>query len=199
MPVGNLFQRFIAEEVVHPSRQRTPCHQACAVLLHQLTHFYLLGKNVRLQLHYGRLYFHIFSQIHETGIVEIAQSDSTRLSCLVCLFHGTISSVVITKWLVDKQQVDVVRLQFAKRLVDASCRFLFTRVAYPNFGSQEQFLSWNAASADGFAHAFLIIISLRRINRAIPGFQGFRYILLTFRGSNLPNAVTHQRHFDAVV
>ena len=82
VPVGNLFQRFIAEKIVHASCQRAPCHEAGAVFLHQLTHLYLLGKNVRLQLYYGRLYFHIFSQVHETGIVEIAQSDSTRLSCL---------------------------------------------------------------------------------------------------------------------
>ena len=71
--------------------------------------------------------------------------------------------------------------------------------AYPNFGSQKQFLSWNAAFADGFAHAFLIIISLSRIDRAISGFQGFRYILLTFRGSNLPDAVAQQGHFDTFV
>ena len=67
----------------------------------------------------------------------------------------------------DEQQVDVVGLQFAQALVDASCGLLLTGIRYPHLCHKEDVVALHIALRDGNAHALLVIVGLCRIDEPI--------------------------------
>ena len=75
----------------------------------------------------------------------------------------------------DKQQVNVIGLQFAERLVDAGLRPLVSGIGNPYLGDDEQVIAGYAAFANGIAHTFLVEIGLRRVDHPIAHADGIHY------------------------
>ena len=98
----------------------------------------------------------------------------------------------------NEQQVDVVGLHFAQALVDATCGFFLAGVSNPHLGGEEQLVACNAALLDGFAHAFLVIISLSRIDQPVTDAQCIGHAALAFLRAHQENTVTQQRHFHSI-
>lgn len=64
------YQCFVTEEVVAPFGERSPCHNVCALLLHNLLRLYLLVEHVRFHLiDHGR-YFAELRQVDEAVGIE---------------------------------------------------------------------------------------------------------------------------------
>ena len=89
----------------------------------------------------------------------------------------------------DEQQVDVVGPQLAQALVDACRRLLLAGIRNPYFRHQENVLPGNPAFADGVSHAFLVEVSLRRVNQAITHVQRVADAPFTFLRGYLEHPV----------
>ena len=99
----------------------------------------------------------------------------------------------------QEHQVDIVRLQFTQALVDGSFRFFIPVVRYPHFRHEENLLAVDTAFADGISYAFFVVVCLRRVDHPVTHFQCIAYATFAFGGRYLIDAVTHLRHFDAIV
>ena len=127
---------------------------------------------MRFHLVHHRLDVAELCQVDETVGVEVRYANGTELASLVCFFHGAVSTVVVVEGLVDEQQVDVVGLQFAEGFVDGSLCLLIPGVGYPHLCHKKQFLARNAALLHRTAHAFLVVVSLRRVYHTVAHAQG---------------------------
>ena len=81
----------------------------------------------------------------------------------------------------DEQQVDIIRLKFAERLVDAGLRPLVAGIGNPYFGDDEQFIAGHSAATDSIAHILLVEVGLSRIYHPITYADGIPYAPLAFR------------------
>ena len=113
------YQRFVAEEVVASLGKRSPRHNMCAVLLHNLLRLYLLVEHVGFHLIDHWRYLAELRQVDESVGIEIRHADGSELARLIRFHHRSPRTVIVVERLVNEQQVDVVGLQFAERLVDA--------------------------------------------------------------------------------
>ena len=79
-----------------------------------------------------------------------------------------------------QQQVNIVGLQFAQRLIDAPCGLFIAGVADPHLGGDEQLVARNAALLDGCAHTFFILVVLGCVDAAVANLDGVQYTALAF-------------------
>ena len=102
-------------------------------------------------------------QVMETVRTEVAQSDCPGLSFCKKFLKGPVCAVVVAERLVDKQQVDIVCLQFSETFLEGgSCTF-FSCVGDPDLGDNEEFLARNPACGNCISHTFFVGIELSGI------------------------------------
>ena len=82
----------------------------------------------------------------------------------------------------DEKKVNVVRTQFAERILYAVCSFFFASVRNPYFGGKEELVTRYAAFGNGVAHAFFVIICLRSIYQPVTCIYGIQHATLAIFG-----------------
>lgn len=82
----------------------------------------------------------------------------------------------------DEKKVNVVRAQFAERILYTVCSFFFAGVRNPYFGGKEELVTRYAAFGNSVANAFFVIICLRRIYQPVTCIYGIQYTTLALLG-----------------
>ena len=131
--------------------------------------------------------------------IEVAHTDGSHLALTVSTLHRTISAIVVAKRLMDKQQVDIVALQFFQAFEDAGISLLLACIGNPNLGHDEEFLTRHTTLLDGIAHTLLVMVSLCRINHSIAHADGIEHTTLAFRRTHLIHAIAHLRHLHTII
>ena len=98
----------------------------------------------------------------------------------------------------DKQQVNVLRLQFAQTFIDALCGILFARIADPHFGHEEQVLTLDSALAPGIANTLLVLVSLCRVNQTVANAQCITDAAFTLIRTHQKDSIAQSRHLNTV-
>lgn len=117
-----------------------------AVLDHVLVRHFLLLEDVRFHLVHCRDDLSKLAEIDEPIWIEVADADRPQLACFECILHRAVSAVVITEWLVDQHQVDVIALQIRQGLVNRCRCTLVARVRHPYLRCQKKFLTRHATA-----------------------------------------------------
>ena len=104
-----------------------------SVRIHFRFHIPLLAEYVRFHLVHGRFDFGVFRHIHKAVGIEVRETDGTYLSVPHGFLHSPPRARIVAKWLVDKQQVDVVGAQLAERFIDATGGFFLSGIGNPYF------------------------------------------------------------------
>ena len=103
--------------------------------------------------------------VNKSVRIKVGHAYRFHLAGFVCLFHGTISTIIISEWLMDQHQVNIVCLQLAQGFLNRRFCLFISCIAYPYFSCDEQFITRNAALYNCVSYAFFVAVSLRRINR----------------------------------
>ena len=107
--------------------------QRCDVLLNRT----LLKIRMEFVLNDGWFYFGNFHQAVNIGFIEIRDAYRTDFSSLNASFHSLISMLVITRSMVQQQQVDIIESESFKTFVNL---FVCTiKVRRPEFRRYEYF------------------------------------------------------------
>ena len=114
----------------------------------------------------------MFCKVDEAVGVKIAHTDGMRLSCLVGCLHCTISSVIVVERLVYEQQIHIIGLQLAQRLVNGFRCFRFAGVGNPYFGGKKNLFTGYSALAYRIADLSLVEIDLCRVDGSVTDVQG---------------------------
>src|SRR5574344_649693 len=102
----------MGEDFVLPLCQWPPCRKFGAVFGSHLLHLFLRAEYMGLYLIDGRFDLHGIGNISKAVEIEIAHTDGTYLTSLQRLLHGAIGIITVTEILVQKKQVNIVRLKF---------------------------------------------------------------------------------------
>ena len=82
----------------------------CTELLHDFLRFNLLVEDMCLDLIDCRNNPHIAGNVNEVVGIEITYPDSTEFTFLICFLQRPVCTVTVAEGLVQKHQVDVIRL-----------------------------------------------------------------------------------------
>lgn len=150
-----------------------------------------------LQLQYGRLYVHVFRQIHKT---RRATCNRWPAPCHSGgLLHCTVSPVVIAERLVDEQQVDIIRSPTCGEPVDAACSLFLSGIGNPNLGGSGTVRCAARRICSQRPLRLFIVISLRRVYQTITPADSLQHAAFALFGADEIHAVARNRHFHAVI
>src|SRR5574344_901083 len=102
----------MGEDSISSFCQWSPCRKFGAVFGCHLLHLFLRAEYMGLYLIDGRFDIHGIGNISKAVEIEIAHSDGTYLTSLQGILHGAIGIIAVTEILVQKKQVNIVRLKF---------------------------------------------------------------------------------------
>ena len=137
-------------------------------------------------------------EVEETRRLEVAHANGPHFPVVIRFLHCPPGAENVAIGLVDEQEVDIVRLQFAQTLTDGGSGLGLAVVAYPYFGHQENILTRYTGFRDGGTHAFFVVIGLGGVNKAITDGKGIGHAALRFLRRDLEYAVAEKGHLNTV-
>ena len=179
--------------------KRSPGFNLAAVFFQIFFCDFLLLEYMCFDLVYSRFYFCKMLDIKVTVRSEVGYTDRTDLAFFVKFLHCTIGSIVITKWLMDQQKIQIFSLQFFHGFFDRSFCFLIAGICDPYLGCQEKLFSWQTAFTECCSYTFFVIISLCGVDAAISYLNRIQYAAFCIFRRCMINTISKFRHFDSVV
>ena len=92
--------------------KRSLCHRFCFCLSQYRLYVLLLRQNIALQLINHWFHIYIMSEIKETPSLEVRNANGSHLTFAISFLHSTPSAEHIAVSLVNKQQVNIIGVEF---------------------------------------------------------------------------------------
>ena len=99
----------------------------------------------------------------------------------------------------DEVQVHVVEAEPLQRRLERALCVVLAGLLNPELGGDEQFAARDAATGDGSADGFFVLVGGGGVARAVAGVECVRHGLLRLLGGDLVDAEAECWHLDAVV
>ena len=132
--------------------------------------------------------------------LEIADSDGQYPSGLQKLGHLQPGACVAARnWPVDQVKIQVIQLQSLKASVKSSVHIPETLCIVPDLACDEKILAGNAASGNGLANAFLVLVGGCSVNQAVSCVHCCIYGCLCFIVCCLIYSKPEKGHFSVVI
>jgi hypothetical protein len=177
-----------------------PGFRLYAVVAHEGHALVLLMKGVYLHLVNRRRHVVEHLDVHQAVRLEVADADGAQLAGLVGRFHRTPGAVHVAIGLVDQEQVQMVELQAAQRLVDGLADALEAGVLHPELARDEEVIARHATTTQSFPDSLFVHVGSRGVDQAVARLDGADDAALALRGiGDLEDAEAGDRHPDAVV
>ena len=120
--LGETLEHRLREQALVAMPERIPCHQDGIELAGSLLELLLREIRMRLRLDDGWLHAGMRRAVLDGRLREIRKPDGPDLSLAHRALHRLISMLDLADGLVEEQQVDVVRLEPAERLINGLVR-----------------------------------------------------------------------------
>ena len=142
------------------------------------------------------LHFTNIQNLLDLIFIEIRKSNSLDLSFLVGLFHLAITSNVVSRWLMDQKEIDVIGIQTFESFIDGIVLFI---EAWPYFRLKENILTRHSRVFHSAAHSFFIHVSIGCVNEPIAIFERCKHRRLRFVRAEQESPNPSHRHLDPIV
>ena len=193
-------QYRMSEDTMVAFCKRTPCLRMNAILFHKRQSVFLLEERMQLYLIDCRHNIYGLTQVRQTVRVEIADTDGFQFSFFISFLHRAVCSDIISHWLMDQIQVDVVHAQIFHGSFDGLLCSLIAGILYPQLGGNKQFLTWYTAFGDRRTHCLLVHISRSCVDQTVSAGNCIQNCLLTLcRIRYLEYTKALQRHLHTIV
>ena len=198
MSLADFNQHGVLEQPAATLAEGSPGFRHDAVLGLPFLQLDILVQRMALHLVHHRLRFVELAELHHAVNVKVRDADCAHLAFLIELHHIAPRAEHIAERLVEQQQVDVVGLQLAQRILDRRARGALAEMLDPHLGGKEDIAAVDARGSDGRAHLLFVEIALRRIDMAIPYLERVAHAALALVLRHLVHAVAQLGHLHAV-
>ncbi|GEM_PF-100874 len=143
-----------------------------ALALQKMVGCLLLEERMGFQLVNGKLHLIVQKKVLQAFIGETCHTDGTDKPFFIKLLADPPCSIIITVWLVQQIEVDILQTKFPHRKLKSTERIFNFIVLHPQFGGNEKLLAFNAAMPDGVSQLLFVEIRSVRSFSASDDFQG---------------------------